>query len=124
MGRLDGLHEISTFGKAIAWTFEGATTGQAEQLLLSSDPGAGGPQRFMVLGTKQFRVRQGDSNVTVTANDPLLQARTYYAVTVTSEKNNYLGIMSAQDDCTIQAFEVGSLDPETGTSSRSVTTPI
>lgn len=124
MGKLDGLHEISTFGKAVAWTFEGATTGQAEQLLLATDPGKTGPKRFVLLGTKQFRARQGDSSVEVTANDPLLQGRVYYVITATSARNNYLSVMSAQNDCTIQVFENGSEDPETGTSSRSVTTPI
>jgi len=114
MGRLLGMHERSTIGKAISQAHGAA----AARMTLVASPATTEPQHFMILSTTKVCLRQGSVTVVATVSDMWLPANTGYEITVESADQAYLSIITPTGGTagTVTVTEIGAVAPQTGVS--------
>jgi len=114
MGRLLGMHERSTIGKAISQAHGGA----AARITLVASPTTTEPQKFIILSTTKVCLRQGGVAVVATVSDMWLPANTPMEITVENADQAYLSVITPSGGTagTVTVFENSAAAPGTGTS--------
>jgi len=114
MGRLLGMHERSTIGKALSQA-HGAV---AARMTLVASPTTTEPQKFIILSTTKVCLRQGGSAVVATVSDMWLPANTPMEITVENANQAYLSVITPTGGTagTVTVVENGAAEPQTGAS--------